>query len=285
MDNKLMRARVKEINKLHKEVDTRFRTAADEIKDRVFRIGELLIECKRAVRLLKDENWMRWVECECDFSLRSAENYMNAFKRKDDPKSQPVANLAKLYYPQLEHKPKKKQEVTSVAEPQEEPEVEVEAPSPGEEPEKDEEDGLFGAGEESTFSKLEARQKVIFEEDKVRRIAAKKALLAAAPPVAVEELEAEVTPSTPSAMTTERETYLAHHPEITETEFDAVEDDPQDESLKLMKVMFESVDSNRQLKAIKAFFTALDRDTKNLFHEWYIELLENAQPEQQEEAS
>ena len=118
MDTKLLKSKVKEINSLHSELIG----AVKMTLERAIRIGGLLIECKEAVGF---GNWIKFVKENCNFSQGTAENYVNAFKRQDDPKFLSLKNLENIYYPQLEHKHKKKQEVTSVAEPQEESEEEV----------------------------------------------------------------------------------------------------------------------------------------------------------------
>jgi hypothetical protein len=123
MDNELIKSKAEEINRLHKEVDTRFRSVVSEIRDRVIRIGELLTECKKEVG---HGQWMSWVETNCEFSHRTANNYINAYERRNDPNSQLVANLKDIYYPQLEHKvpplPKEEDFPEDKPEPKEKPE-------------------------------------------------------------------------------------------------------------------------------------------------------------------
>lgn len=118
----LMRSKVMEINNLHKEVDTRFRAAINDIKDRVFRIGELLTECKKEYGT--HGLWMAWVAANCEFSYFTANNYINAYERKNDPNFELVKNLKDIYYPQIEHKP----EATKVEEPEEDDEQEESVP-------------------------------------------------------------------------------------------------------------------------------------------------------------
>jgi len=107
MDKEIIRAKVEEINSLHKEVDTRFRAAVNDIKDRVFRIGELLTECKKEYGT--HGLWMAWVEANCEFSYFTANNYINAYERRNNPNFELVKNLKDIYYPQIEHKPEVKE--------------------------------------------------------------------------------------------------------------------------------------------------------------------------------
>jgi hypothetical protein len=106
MDKELMVSKKEEINSLHKEVHIGFKMTLEK----VVRIGELLTECKKEIG---HGAWMGWVKCNCEFSQTTADNYIRAYERRDDPKLTTVVNLSDIYYPRLEHKPPKQKTLTA----------------------------------------------------------------------------------------------------------------------------------------------------------------------------
>lgn len=105
MDKELVRSKVEEIKGLHQEVLGSVKMTLDK----VVKIGRLLSECKEQVGY---GMWMTWVEANHEllgFGYKTANNYINCFERKDDPRFLTVRNLSDIYYPQLEHKPEKKE--------------------------------------------------------------------------------------------------------------------------------------------------------------------------------
>jgi hypothetical protein len=113
MDMELLRSKVVEIKVLHQEVLGSVKMTLDK----VIKIGRLLTECKEQVGY---GMWMTWVEANHEslgFNYSTANNYINCYERKDDPRFSTVKNLSDIYYPQkqLEHKLEK------VKEPKQEP--------------------------------------------------------------------------------------------------------------------------------------------------------------------
>jgi hypothetical protein len=100
MNKELVRSKVVEIKGLHQEVLGSIKMTLDKVA----KIGKLLSECKEEVGY---GMWMTWVEANKEslgFSYVTANNYINAYERKDDPRFTPVVNLKDIYYPQIEHK-------------------------------------------------------------------------------------------------------------------------------------------------------------------------------------
>jgi hypothetical protein len=208
--------------------------------DKFIQIGKLLTQCKETI---DHGEWMQWMKGNLSFSQQMASVYMRAYERRDDPKLLSDSNLMGLERALIEHKPKKKAAAPT-------PEAlpvrlqPIVGPKEVEEAEEDEQDGLFDA--------------VKRHNEKIRHKAAQ------------EKPKVEVAPSTPPA------TPEAEEPEVAEVEWEKIEDDPQDEALKLVKEYFKHLDMDRKLEAIKVLFTALDTDSKNLFLNWVVDLREAA---------
>src|SRR5260370_37386497 len=83
-------------------------TFADEINERyhnivrhgeaafaeAIRIGELLVANKAAVR---HGDWVKWIEKNIVFDIRTAQNYMRLFEQRDVLKNESVSYLTKAY--------------------------------------------------------------------------------------------------------------------------------------------------------------------------------------------
>jgi hypothetical protein len=101
MDKELVRSHVQEIKVLHQEV----RGAIKMTVDKVIRIGELLTQCKEEYGT--HGLWMAWLESNKEslgFGYVTANNYIHAYERRNDPQIYTGVNLKDIYYPQLEHK-------------------------------------------------------------------------------------------------------------------------------------------------------------------------------------
>jgi len=80
--------REQEINRLYDEICSELRTTVQK----AIRIGELLVAQKRECG---HGNWLPWLRANVKFSKSTAENFMNAYKRKS--KFPTVGNLKELY--------------------------------------------------------------------------------------------------------------------------------------------------------------------------------------------
>lgn len=74
--NKIKKSTVKEINALHSELEAIVKTGIDT----AIRIGELLTDCKGQ---LNHGEFSGWVAANCNFSQRTAQNYMKLFSHRE----------------------------------------------------------------------------------------------------------------------------------------------------------------------------------------------------------
>ncbi len=79
-------SRVKEIRQLHAEIGEALRTTLPK----AIRVGELLAAQKAE---LKHGEWIPWLEKNCPFSERTAQDYMRFHARRADLKSAPGADI------------------------------------------------------------------------------------------------------------------------------------------------------------------------------------------------
>lgn len=86
MSSALKLSRAAEIRRLHEEIGA----SVQNVLDKAIQIGGLLSAQKREVGHGK---WLPWLEANCSFSLRAAEDYMRFYKRREELKSANLANL------------------------------------------------------------------------------------------------------------------------------------------------------------------------------------------------
>lgn len=79
-------SRVKEILRLHAEIEAEVRTTLPK----AIRLGQLLVEQKAE---LGHGEWLPWVKANCPFSDRSAQDYMKYYRRRRELKTATVADL------------------------------------------------------------------------------------------------------------------------------------------------------------------------------------------------
>ena len=126
-DKELVRSKVEEISKLHNEVSCSIDNVVWQKREAIFRIGELLSECRE---VYGHGLWMAWLKSNEEtlgFGYYTANNYINAYENKGKANFENVQNLTGLYMgkPQLEHKQPEKVQQKS-----EEPKPKVEEPEP-----------------------------------------------------------------------------------------------------------------------------------------------------------
>jgi hypothetical protein len=80
---------VGDIKKEHQQVEQSVRTSLEHAR----RAGELLVEVKEDVEKATDIRWDRWVEKECDFTERTASNYIRIFKEWSKIEKVDTSNL------------------------------------------------------------------------------------------------------------------------------------------------------------------------------------------------
>lgn len=107
--------RVKEIVKLHNEVEKLLRTSLEK----AIKIGELLTQQKEEVG---HGNWGDWLKDNVPFTWASANNYMKVYKQRDQLKLQTICNLTEAYNalnrPEKQPKAEDKKEPKAADEPE-----------------------------------------------------------------------------------------------------------------------------------------------------------------------
>ncbi len=116
--NNLQRQRVTRMKKLHSEIVATVRTTLNI----AIELGGLLEEQKAETQ---HGGWTAWVENNLPFDIRTAQNYMAAFRRRGELKNETVSYLADAY------RVRKEPKSVAVADKQEQPEMES-PPAPAE---------------------------------------------------------------------------------------------------------------------------------------------------------
>lgn len=83
-------SKLTELNQLHEQNCL----AARQTIENAQRIGELLTECKAS---LGHGQWLPWLKANTKISERTARNYMRVFNRRDELKSETIADLTDAY--------------------------------------------------------------------------------------------------------------------------------------------------------------------------------------------
>lgn len=88
--SQITEAAIQEINRLHAGI---IASARNSISDAI-RIGEILSQIKS---VLKNTNWINWLQENLPFSDRTARRYVSCFERKDQLALDNVSNLGEAY--------------------------------------------------------------------------------------------------------------------------------------------------------------------------------------------
>ena len=89
--NNLQRQRVTRMKKLHSEIVATVRTTLNV----AIELGGLLEEQKAETQ---HGGWTAWVENNLPFDIRTAQNYMAAFRRRGELKNETVSYLAEMKF-------------------------------------------------------------------------------------------------------------------------------------------------------------------------------------------
>ena len=105
-----MKVLAEQISEIHNGIVNRFISSTRRSYEEAIKAGEKLIKAKE---LVGHSSWLKWIHKNLPFSEDTAENYMRAYRHKDEPEFRNVRNLSEAYQKirLIVAKPKKPKEI------------------------------------------------------------------------------------------------------------------------------------------------------------------------------